>query len=82
MDLLNEASEARKKTVNLSIRKGLINEAKELNLNLSKHAEEGIRLAVNKVREQRWLSENREAIMSHNQRIRDKGPLIKSHWME
>ena len=52
MDLLNEASEARKKTVNLSIRKGLINEAKELNLNLSKHAEEGIRLAVNKVREQ------------------------------
>jgi antitoxin CcdA len=61
--------------VNLSLRSGNVEEARELGLNLSRIADEGIAAAVRAERARRWTEENREAIEHHRRRIERDGPL-------
>lgn len=58
-------SPARKPT-NLTLDSDLLSDAKALNVNLSRAAEEGIRTAVTKAREEQWRAENAAALESSN----------------
>lgn len=62
----------------ISIRVDVLEEAKSLDLNLSRAAEAGIRNEISKTREQQWLEAHREAIQVNNARIEREGlPLAK-----
>ncbi|MCB1384634.1 MAG: type II toxin-antitoxin system CcdA family antitoxin [Nitratireductor sp.] len=67
-----------RRATNLSLDSTLVAEARELGLNLSRIAEEGLEQAVKAEREKRWKEQNREAIEAHNQYVREHGlPLAK-----
>ncbi len=67
-----------RRPTNLSIDAELLTIAKEVGVNISRSAEVGIQQAVkNKLRE-RWLQENKEALLSSNAFIEENGlPLEK-----
>ena len=64
---------APKKSANLSVNTDLLEQAKALNINLSKAFEEGLAGLVVEEKRKRWLKENQEAIEAYNQRIEDHG---------
>jgi antitoxin CcdA len=67
-----------RKSVNLSLNKELLAEAKALDINMSRVAEEGIAAAVSAEKSRRWKEENREAIESSNAYVKKHGlPLAK-----
>ena len=67
-----------KKRTNLSINKTLLNEAKELGINISSSAESGIRNAILERKRALWLEENQDAISSSNDYFVKNGlPLAK-----
>lgn len=67
-----------RRAANLSIDGGLLEEAKELDINLSRAAEEGIAKAISAERTRRWKEENAEAIRGWNEWVRKNGlPLEK-----
>ena len=67
-----------RKSVNLSLNKELLAEAKELGINMSRIAEESIAQAVSAEKSRRWKDENREAIESSNAFVEKHGlPLAK-----
>lgn len=67
-----------RKSVNLSMNQQLVAEAKELGLNISQIAEDGLAAAVSAEKSRRWKEENREAIESWNEYVRVNGlPLAK-----
>ena len=70
-----------KKAVNLSLASAMVAEAKALGLNMSQGAEEGLRAAIKREKERRWLEENKEAIDAHNAWIEKNGMLITPMWM-
>ena len=55
-----------RKPTNLTLDSNLLSDAKALNVNLSRAAEEGIRAAVTKAREEQWRAENAAALESSN----------------
>ena len=55
-----------KKATNLTLDATLIEEARKLDVNLSRAAEEGLRVAVRQARADPWRAENAEAIASSN----------------
>ncbi|QJD72197.1 type II toxin-antitoxin system CcdA family antitoxin [Marinobacterium sp. LSUCC0821] len=77
MHSANPRSTTRRPT-NLSIDAELLTIAKEVGVNISRSAEVGIQEAVkNKLRE-RWLQENKEALLSSNAFVEENGlPLEK-----
>lgn len=62
-----------RKPVNLSLNAELVAEAKALELNVSRLAEEGIAAAVREEKIRRWKEENREAMESWNEWVRENG---------
>lgn len=67
-----------RKAANLSLDSELLTLARELDINLSRAAEDGIAKAVKAERERRWLEENAEAIKAHNEYFAEHGlPLAK-----
>lgn len=69
---------AARRATNLTIDAALLEEAKALNLNLSKAAEGGIAEAVKREKARQWQVENAEAIASYNRYIEENGlPLEK-----
>lgn len=69
---------AAKRATNISLPEDLLSEAKALQINISQAAETGIVQAVSRVRSERWLDENQEAIESSNAFIEEHGlPLSK-----
>jgi len=67
-----------RKSTNLSLDADLLQEAKNLKVNLSRSAEEGVRRAVAKAKADEWLAENAEAIESSNRWVEEHGlPLAK-----
>ena len=65
----------RRRGTNLTIDPVLVSEGKEAGLNLSKIAEEAIRLALRAKQQEQWLRENAEAIEAHNRRVEEHGML-------
>ena len=67
-----------RKSTNLSLDQSLLADARALNINLSRAAEDGIRSAVTKSREEHWKAENQEALQSSNRFVEQNGlPLSK-----
>lgn len=62
-----------RKAANLSLDSELLSQARELDINLSRAAEDGIAKAVKAERERRWLEENTEAIKAYNEYIDKNG---------
>ncbi len=58
-----------KKAVNLSVRRDLLDEARERRLNLSSLLEEALAERLRSERGRRWQEENRDAIESLNKRL-------------
>lgn len=76
--MLTRAPKPQRKATNLSLDQGLIAEAKELEINVSRVAEEAIGDAVRAEKNRRWKEENREAMESSNEWVRKNGlPLAK-----
>lgn len=71
-------SNAARKAVNLSMDRILLEEAKALEVNVSRAAELGLKAAVKKAKEDQWLAENMAALAGYNQYIEENGlPLEK-----
>ena len=62
-----------RKPTNLSLDSALLSEAKELQVNLSRAAEEGVRAAVTAAKSERWKAENAEALKSSNSYVERHG---------
>ncbi len=71
-EIIMPLSAARKPT-NLTLDSKLLSDAKALNVNLSRAAEEGVRAAVIQARKEQWLSENAGALESSNTFIERRG---------
>ncbi|WP_283195810.1 type II toxin-antitoxin system CcdA family antitoxin [Rhizobium sp. AN80A] len=65
--------QTRRKAANLSLDSELVAQARELNLNVSKAAEDGLRRAIKSERERLWLIENAEAIAESNAYVEKHG---------
>lgn len=64
---------APKKAANLSINSDLLQQAKELRINLSHTFEESLADIVARRKEELWLEENREGIEDYNRSIERRG---------
>lgn len=70
--------EGPKKATNVSLSADLVDEAKQLGINVSEACQTGLAAQVKKAREAVWKEENRAAIDSWNDYIRKNGlPLAK-----
>ncbi|MBY3185280.1 type II toxin-antitoxin system CcdA family antitoxin [Rhizobium sp. 25PS6] len=58
---------------NLSLDEGLVSQARELQINISRAAEDGIAKAIKAERERLWRSENAEAIRLGNEYVEKHG---------
>ena len=68
--------------VNLTIDAEIMETAKDMKLNASRAAEDGIRRAIAEEKGRLWKIENREAILAYNERIAKHGTILKSYWLE
>jgi antitoxin CcdA len=59
-------SHSPRKAANLSLDSELVSQARELNINISRAAEDGIERAIRSERERLWRLENAEAIAEAN----------------
>lgn len=67
-----------RKATNLSLPTDLIAEAKRLDINISQACEQGLHQAVSRVKSERWLEENKEALESSNAWVEKHGlPLAR-----
>ena len=64
---------APKKPTNLSINSDLLKKARELDINLSSGLEEALEQLIKRRLNERWVSENREAIASYNEYVDANG---------
>jgi antitoxin CcdA len=72
------ARSVQRKSTNLSLDARLIAEAKNLDINISRVAEQGIAQAVAEEKARLWKIENREALESWNKYVEEHGlPLAK-----
>ena len=62
-----------KKPTNLSLDVALLLEARELQVNLSQAAEQGLRREIARVKADKWKAENANAIDSSNQWVETHG---------
>lgn len=70
---MNAVVKSRTKPTNVSLDVALVEEAKELGVNISQAAAWGLEQAVAKTRAERWLEENRAALDSYNAYIEANG---------
>jgi len=84
MRMANASSVARSarststRPTNLSLNAGLVDEARQLGVNISLAAGAGLEAAVKQARTERWLEENRAALESYNDWVNANGlPLEK-----
>ena len=67
-----------KRATNVSLRADLIEEARQLDINVSEACERGLSEEVARARRERWLEENRAAIEASNAYVEKHGlPLAR-----
>jgi antitoxin CcdA len=62
-----------RRPTNISLDSAMIDEAKELGINISRACEEGLAKQISEERSRRWLEENREAIDGWNAWVAEHG---------
>lgn len=70
---MNNAVKARTKATNVSLDAALVEEAKELGVNISLASARGLEQAVKEARGKQWLEKNRAALDSYNAYIEANG---------
>jgi antitoxin CcdA len=71
-------SQLARKSANLSLDSNLVSQARDLKINISRAAEDGIKSAVKAEQERLWRLENAEAIRLENDYVEKHGlPLAK-----
>ncbi|WP_353199043.1 type II toxin-antitoxin system CcdA family antitoxin [Sandarakinorhabdus sp.] len=69
---------ATRRPTNVSLDRGLVEEARAHGINLSQACERGIAEQVAKVKAEHWLAENRVAISAYNEHVEQHGlPLAR-----
>ena len=77
-DSLSRGAAVPKRATNITLSEGVLAEAKELQINLSKAAEHGITQAIAEKRTELWLIENKYALDSSNEYVEKHGlPLAR-----
>lgn len=72
------AEKAPKRPTNVSLSSRLLEEARRLNINISRAAERGLALEIAEANAKAWRAENREAIEASNERAEKHGlPLAR-----
>lgn len=71
----------RRKSANLTLDAGLIEESRALGINLSRAAEDGIARALKAEKERLWREENAGAIKAFNEWIEREGLPLAKHRM-
>ena len=67
-----------RRPTNISLDSAMIEEARELGINISRACEEGLAKQISEERGRRWLEENREAMEAANEWVANHGlPLAK-----
>jgi len=67
-----------RRPTNVSLDGDLVEEARALDINISRACEEGLERVVREERRRRWIEENREAMEASNAYVRDHGlPLAR-----
>jgi antitoxin CcdA len=66
-------STASRRSTSLTLDRRLLNEARELGVNVSRAAEDGVALAIRAARARRWREENAAAIDDYNRFIDEHG---------
>lgn len=66
-------SQGPKKATNVSLTASLVEEARDIGINVSQACEEGLAAAVKAEKERRWLEENAKAIERFNEWIETNG---------
>ena len=69
--IFNQA--APKKSANLSINADLLQQAKQLNINLSRTLEQHLIEIIRQAQSSRWQEENKNALDEYNRRIETRG---------
>ncbi len=64
---------APKKSANLSINADLLQQAKQLNINLSQTLEQHLAEIVRQAQRGQWLAENKSALDEYNRRVESRG---------
>lgn len=64
---------APKKSANLSINSDLLQQAKQLNINLSQTLEQHLIEIVRQAQREQWIAENKTALEQYNARIEKQG---------
>jgi antitoxin CcdA len=78
MDELSEpVDDGLKRSTNLTLRSRLVRDARQLGINLSAAAEDGIERAVAKARNQQWVERNRGAMASYDAFVERAGLLLE-----
>lgn len=62
-----------RKSVNLTINKELLQQAKALNINLSQTLEQHLGVVVQQIKREQWLAENQAALDEYNRRVVARG---------
>jgi antitoxin CcdA len=72
------SSRTARKATNLTLSNDLLDEARSLEINLSRAAETGLKLAISEAKSELWKRENSEALESSNKWVEANGlPLDK-----
>lgn len=64
---------APKRATNLSVNVDLLEQARALNINLSRALEESLEARIREEKRRRWLMENKQAIEAYNKRVEEHG---------
>lgn len=72
-------SDSRKAATNITLPPALLQTARQLEVNISRAAEAGVRQAVAAKQAERWLAENQEAIASSNAYVAAHGLPLEKH---
>lgn len=75
---LRQRKPANRRPTNVSLAAELIDEARQLEINISQACEKGLAAEVKKAREDKWIQDNWDAIQFWNEYIEKNGlPLAK-----
>ena len=73
------ASRSLRRPTNVSLDRALVEEAQSYGINLSQACERGIAEQLAKIRAERWINDNREAIISSNAFVDARGLPLAAH---
>ena len=73
MNVLRTPAPSPRKATNLTLPESLVQEAKELSVNVSQACERGLAAEVSRAKSARWLQENKSAIKAWNDYVEEHG---------